>query len=355
MSVRRLRDHGLRIGALEAGPSNSIADVSEVVVGHVTVVRDEPDPPAGRGVARTGVTAIAPRDPARLRGEPIVAGTAVLNGAGEMTGSLQIREWGTFETPVYLTATMSVGRIYDGAVAAAAAADPSVGVDDVVIPVVAECDDSWLNDARVVQVEATDAAAALDAAGSEVGQGAVGAGTGMICFDFKGGIGTASRAASGGEAVVGVLVLANFGSRPDLRVDGVPVGRVLGERSAAGDRPRPGGSCIAVVATDAPLNSHQLSRLARRAGLGLGRTGSVAHHHSGEIFLAFSTSARNPATEYGEDLDPLFSAAVDATEEAVLNALWHAESTKGRDGRVIEALPHDEVLELLAAHSRLEA
>jgi len=355
MSARRLRDHGLRIGALEAGPSNSIADVSEVVVGHVTVVRDEPEPPAGRGVARTGVTAIAPRDPARLRGEPIVAGTAVLNGAGEMTGSLQIREWGTFETPVYLTATMSVGRIYDGAVAAAAAADPSVGVDDVVIPVVAECDDSWLNDARVVQVEATDAAAALDAAGSEVGQGAVGAGTGMICFDFKGGIGTASRAASGGEAVVGVLVLANFGSRPDLRVDGVPVGRVLGERSAAGDRPRPGGSCIAVVATDAPLNSHQLSRLARRAGLGLGRTGSVAHHHSGEIFLAFSTSARNPATEYGEDLDPLFSAAVDATEEAVLNALWHAESTKGRDGRVIEALPHDEVLELLAAHRRLEA
>ena len=355
MSVRRLRDHGLRIGPREAGPSNSIADVSEVVVGHVTVVRDESEPPAGRGVARTGVTAIAPRDPARLRTEPVVAGTAVLNGAGEMTGSLQIREWGTFGTPVYLTATMSVGRIYDGAVAAAAAADPSVGVDDVVIPVVAECDDSWLNDARVVQVEADDATAALDAAGGEVDQGAVGAGTGMICFDYKGGIGSASRAARGGQAVVGVLVLANFGSRPDLRVDGVPVGTLLGEQPAEREERQAGGSCIAVVATDAPLNSHQLSRLARRAGLGLGRTGSVGHHHSGEIFLAFSSSARHPATEYGEDLDPLFSAAVDATEEAVLNALWHAESTQGRDGRVIEALPHDEVLELLAAHRRLQA
>ena len=148
-------------------------------------------------------------------------------------------------------------------------------------------------------------------------------------------------------------MLANFGSKPELRVDGVPVGRLLGAH-AQGTPPRPAGSCIAVVATDAPLNSRQLSRLARRAGLGLARTGSVAHHGSGEIFLGFSTSARNPATEYGEDIDPLFAATVDATEEAVLNALWNARRTEGREGRVVEALPHDDVLELLAAHRRLE-
>lgn len=352
--IRSLRDHGLRIGELEPGPSNSIADVGEVRVGHVTVVRDEPDPPAGRGVARSGVTAIVPRDPARLSAEPVVAGTAVLNGAGEMTSSVAIGEWGTFETPVYLTATMSVGRIYDGAVAAAVAVDPSVGVDNVLVPVVAECDDSWLNDARVVQVEASDAARALAAADAEFAQGAIGAGTGMICFDYKGGIGTASRIAGESGALVGVLVLANFGSKPDLRMDGVPVGRLLGTDSAAAEPKQPAGSCIAVVATDAPLNSQQLSRLARRAGLGLARTGSVAHHGSGEIFLGFSTSARSPATEYGEDIDPLFTATVDATEEAVLNALWSSKRTEGREGRVVEALPHDAVLDLLAAHRRLE-
>jgi L-aminopeptidase/D-esterase-like protein len=238
-----LREHGLRIGALHPGQSNSIADVGDVTVGHVTVVRDEPVPPSGRGVARSGVTAIVPRDPARLRPEPVIAG--------------------------------------------------------------------------------------------------------------EGGIGTASRIA-GDDATVGVLLLANFGSRPDLRVDGVPVGRLIGESSAGSRSTQPGGSCIAVVATDAPLTSAQLCRVARRAGLGLGRTGSVGHHYSGEIFLAFSTSAHRPATEYGGDLDPLFSATVDATEEAVLNALWNAETTKGREGRVVEALPRDEVLELLRAHHRLE-
>jgi D-aminopeptidase len=350
--VRTLREHGLRIGGLDPGPSNSLADVDGVRVGHVTVLRDEPEPPAGTGVARTGVTAIVPRDPALLRPEPVIAGVAVLNGAGEMTGSLQVGEWGTLETPVYLTATMSVGRIFDGAVTAAVAADPAVGVDDVVIPVVAECDDSWLNDARIVQVDADDAGPAVESAGGEIAQGAVGAGTGMICFDYKGGIGTASRIA-GNAATVGVLVLANFGSQPDLRVDGVPVGRLMAETSAASRSAQPGGSCIAVMATDAPLSSGQLTRVARRAGLGLARTGSVGHHHSGEIFLAFSTSARSPATEYGDDLDPLFAATVDATEEAVLNALWSAERTEGREGRVVEALPHDAVLELLAGHHRL--
>jgi D-aminopeptidase len=349
MAAASLRELGLRIGELEPGPAGSIADVPGVCVGHVTVWRDEQDPPAGRGVARSGVTAVIPAEPASLHDEPVPAGTAVLNGAGEMTGSLQIAEWGSFETPIYLTATMSVGRVYDGAVAAAAAADPRVGVEDVVIPVVAECDDSWLNDARVVQVEAADAGRALEAAraGSSVEQGAVGAGTGMVCFGWKGGIGTASRVA--GDFKVGVLVLANFGDYDELRVDGVPVGRLLGRVPSGSELPRPAGSCIAVVATDAPLGSADLTRLARRAGLGLARTGSVAHHGSGEIFVAFSTS-RSPAAV---DMNPLFAATVDATEEAVLNCLWSAETTTGREGRVIEALPHDEVMELLQSHGRL--
>ncbi len=354
------REHGIRIGVLDPGPSDSIADVAGVGVGHVTVRRDEPNPPAGRGVARTGVTAIAPGVPETLWAEPVPAGVAVLNGAGEMTGALQVMELGVFETPIYLTSTMAVGRVYDGAVAAAVAAEPAIGIEHVVIPVVAECDDSWLNDPRVVQVEADDAgrALALAATGGEIAEGAVGAGAGMVAFGYKGGIGTASRVAEGG-AVVGVLLLANFGSREDLRVDGVPVGRLL-EGDPSGPR-APSGSCIVILATDAPLAAADLSRLARRAGLGLARTGSVAHDGSGEIFLAFSTGGRaprhtpgaRPATVSRAGLDPLFSAAVEATEEAVLNALWRAERTEGREGIVAERLPHEELLELLSEHGRL--
>jgi D-aminopeptidase len=331
------REHGLRIGDLEPGPRCSIGDVDGVRVGHVTIVRDAPE------VARTGVTAIVA---GASLSDPLRAGVAVLNGAGEMTGSLQVAEWGVLQTPVYLTATMAVGRVYDGAIAAAVAADPAVGVDDVVIPVVAECDDSWLSDPRAVHVEPADAGRAVAAAGDAVVQGAVGAGAGMVSFGFKGGIGSASRRAAG--ATVGVLVLANFGERGHLRIDGVPVGRLLGDAEVA--RPQPAGSCIVVIATDAPLGSAQLTRLARRAGLGLARTGSTAHHASGEIFLALST-ARGP--EEAVDVDPLFEATVDATEEAVVNALWSAETTVGRDGRVAHALPHDAVLELLEGHRRL--
>ncbi len=350
-AARSLRALGLRIGELEPGPTGSIADVVGVGVGQVTVVRDEPEPPAGRGVARTGVTAIVPAATETLRREPLAAGVAVLNGAGEMTGSLQVAEWGVIETPIYLTATMAVGRVFDGAVAAAVAADPAVGLEHVVIPVVAECDDSWLSEARVVQVQADDAAGALaGAVGDSVAEGAVGAGAGMMCFDFKGGIGTSSRVAAG--ATVGVLVLANFGSRRDLRIDGVPIGRLLGDAPQGRGRPRPAGSCIAVVAVDAPLRAEQLERIARRAGLGLARAGSVAHHGSGEIFIAFST-ARGAGTLDDGELDPLFSATVDATEEAVVNALWSAERVVGRGGRVAERLPHDDVVGLLRAHRRL--
>jgi D-aminopeptidase len=341
---KTLREHGLRIGELEPGPTSSIADVAGVDVGHATV-------------ARTGVTAVLPGPIGGLWAEPLPAGVAVLNGAGELTSSLQIREWGLIETPIYLTATMSVGRVYDAAVAAAMVAEPRVGTDAVVIPVVGECDDSWLNDPRTGQVESKDVEQALaDAAGSPpVGQGAVGAGAGMVCFGWKGGIGSSSRVTGAGHTV-GVLVLANYGRGADLRVDGVPVGRELPMPSSERE---PAGSCIAVVATDAPLGTGPLARLARRAGLGLARTGSVAHHASGEIFVAFSTGARAPRGEPAPpalpdgELDPLFLATVDATEEAVLNALWSAETTGGRDGRVVERLPHEPVLELLARAGRL--
>jgi D-aminopeptidase len=329
------------IGALDPGPSNSIADVGGIRVGHVTIWRDEPDPPEGRGVGRSGVTAVVPTS------LPLPAGVAVLNGAGELTGSHEIREWGQLETPVYLTATMAVGRVYDGAVELAVRDDPKVGVDDVLIPVVGECDDSYLSEARVVQVEAADAVRAVDGAtGWPFAEGAVGAGTGMSCLGWKGGTGSASRVAD--DHVVGVLVLANFGSGHQLTIAGLPVGRRLPSQGRSSEA----GSCIAVVATDAPLGPASLERLARRAGLGLARTGSVAHHGSGEIFVAFSTSPGGRDLD-GRDLNPLFEATVEATEEAVVNALWAAPDVTGREGRVERGLPHDDVLALLREQGSL--
>jgi D-aminopeptidase len=320
------REDGVVIGMLEPGPRNSIADVG-VTVGHFTV-------------ERTGVTAVVPPS------LPAPAGTAVLNGAGELTGSLEIREWGRLDTPVYLTSTHAVGRVYDGAISVAMAADPRVGVSDVVIPVVGECDDSWLSDARIKHVQPEDVARAVDDASADFEHGAVGAGAGMSCFGWKGGIGSSSRRA--GENTVGVLLLTNFGSSDQLRVDGLPVGRLLDERPD--EAPAPGGSCIAVVATDAPLSSPQLERLARRAGLGLARAGSVAHHGSGEIFVAFATSSERTFAD--SDLNPLFQAAVDATEEAVLCSLWAAVDTTGREGRLVRALPREKVLKLYRSRGR---
>jgi len=324
--MSRPREDGIVIGTLEPGPRNSIADVG-ITVGHVTV-------------ERTGVTAVVPPS------LPLPAGTAVLNGAGELTGSLEIREWGLLETPVYLTATHAVGRVYDGAVSVAMAADPRVGVDEVVIPVVGECDDSWLSDARVAHVQPGDVARAVADAAADFEQGAVGAGAGMSCFDWKGGIGSSSRRA--GDYIVGVLLLTNFGTRKQLRVDGVPIGQLLDEQPDAA--PDPGGSCIAVVATDAPLTPPQLERLARRAGLGLARAGSVAHHGSGEIFVAFAASDGRSFAD--RDLNPLFQAAVDATEEAVLCSLWAAVDTVGREGRLVRGLPREKVLELYRGRGR---
>jgi len=369
MSRPRARQAGITIGRLPTGSANAITDVPGISVGHATVWRDEADPPAGRGIARTGVTVLVPFGLSQLFDQPISAGGAVLNGAGECTGFHVIREWGRLETPIFLTNTLGVGKVYDAATRLLIAADPRIGTNDFTIPVVAECDDSRLNQAQAIQIEDGDVAAALDSAGPEVAEGAVGAGTGMVCFGLKGGIGTASRViepdrpgypAVGESFTVGVLLLTNFGRLPNLTIAGVPVGRELSARGLGRPVVPEQGSCIAVVATDAPLDSRQLLRLARRAGLGLARTGSFAGHASGEIFLAVSTGRRlnrypQPAIEETRllsdlYLDGLFEAAVEATEEAVLNSLFAAKSVTGVGGAHYQALPIDETIELLRHH-----
>lgn len=388
----RPRDLGIAIGSLPAGPTDSIVDVPNVRVGHRTVWRDEPAPPDGRGVARTGVTAIIPFGVGELFRSRVPAGAAVLNGAGEAIGITSIGEWGTLETPIFLTSSMAIGRVYDAAVAALVDLDERAGHDDALMPVVAECDDGWLNTSRRVQVDEADVRAALDGAlGPEAGPtagGALGAGTGMTCFELKGGIGTASRVvepidrraswaaaerrrngSSGLRYTVGVLALTNFGRIERLTVDGVRVGEALvaegwPDTGVYGGRDgRERGSCIVVVATDAPLLGPALERLARRAGLGLARTGSIAGHGSGDIFLAFSTGTRIPRGNAGalwtvelvddEYLDPFFGAVVDATEAAVLDSLFRADTVTGRDGHVVPGLPVERTLALLAAAGRL--
>jgi D-aminopeptidase len=299
----------------------------------------------------------------------VPAGGAVLNGAGECTGFLAAGEWGLAETPVFLTSTMQVGRVYDAACELLIAEDPGIGTDEVIIPIVAECDDSYLNDARRMQVTSEDVGAALVSARASVGgaapaEGAVGAGTGMSCLGFKGGIGTASRLTPSGHTV-GVLLLSNFGGQERLTVDGVPVGRLLSSPrdDEAGDLSA--GSCIVVSVTDAPLDSAACARLARRAGLGLARTGSTASHGSGEIFLALATGLRGPrddshsalgarsAAVTGAALNPFFAAVVEATEEAVLNSMLAAPTVTGRDGNTSYGLPADEVRGLLRAGGRV--
>lgn len=339
----RPRDCGIEIGSLSTGRHNAITDVPGLRVGHATIAEH-----------CTGVTTIVPDTLASMFSQPMAAGMAVLNGAGELTGSLTIREWGTLETPVVLTATMSVGMAYQGVVEATLWEVPEVA-DDVVIPVIGECDDSWLSDPAAMAVRPHHIGEALAGAVDGLFEaGAVGAGSGMTCLGWKGGIGTASRIVDG--YVLGVLAMTNFGALERLCVNGSPVGHRFAERGRSGEREAPEGSCIVVIATDAPILPAQCERLARRAGLGLARTGSVATHGSGEIFLAFSTGCRFLRGGRGRvshevlsdlDLNELFEAAVDATEEAVLDSLFRATTTMGRHGRVAEALPIDELLDLM--------
>ncbi|MAT04820.1 MAG: aminopeptidase [Acidimicrobiaceae bacterium] len=347
---RRAREFGLEFGPHPVGRHNAITDVPGVRVGQVTIWRD---PGRGdHGVGRTGVTAIVPDGIGDLFHRPMAAGVAVLNGAGELTGSIEIREWGILETPVVLVSTNNVGRAADALVDAALAA----GVGEVVLPVVGECDDSWLDDITRRWVATDDVRTALDSAvGGPVDEGVVGAGTGMVTMGHKSGIGTSSRVIEG-VGTVGVLVLCNFGGAEQLRIQG----RLVGPRLAAGLDTTPtldrGGSCLGLVMTDIPLDARQCERLARRVGLGLARVGSVAHHGSGDIFLAVSTTNRIEREALGlvdvtvladRSLGSVFEAVVDAAEEAVTNALFVADTVVGVDGHSAPGLDVDAVLDLI--------
>ena len=361
---KRIRDLGIAIGTLTPGPLNAITDVSGVRVGHVTLHRGEGKLRPGKGPVRTGVTAILPHG-GDLWIEKVPAATYVLNGTGEMTGSIWIETQGALEVPILLTNTMNVGRVMDGVVAYMLKHYPDIGIgDDVVTPIVAECDDSTLNDARGIHVSIEDTVRAIESAkGGAVEEGAVGAGTGMMSFDFKGGIGTSSRALAEEEGgyTVGVLVNTNMDIRKNLRVDGVPVGREIddGRPSRSQD-----GSIVIVIATDAPLDHLKLKRLASKASLGLARTGAMSHHGSGDLFIAFSTANRVPhdpkectytmRVVADAHLDPIFQAVQEATEEAILNALTMATTTVGRDGNTAHAIPLDQLAAILKKYGRLE-
>jgi D-aminopeptidase len=360
---RRARDLGIVVGSLPPGPLNAITDVKGVRVGQVTLVRGDGRLVPGQGPVRTGVTAILPHGGDLWR-EKVPAATWVLNGTGEMTGSIWINTQGALEVPILLTNTMNIGKVMDGVVAFMLKKYPDIGIgDDVVAPTVAECDDSTLNDARGRHVSVDDTVRAIEEAKEgPVQEGAVGAGTGMISYQFKGGIGTASRVlpAEAGGWTVGVLVNANMGRRADLTVMGVPVGRGIPDLMP---KESTDGSIIIVVATDAPLDHLKCQRLASKAALGLARTGTIANHGSGDIFLAFSTGNRVPhypkpltyklEVVADDHLDPLFRAAEEATEEAILNALTMATTTAGRDGNTAYALPLDRLTEILRKAGRL--
>ena len=357
----RARDLGIAVGTLPTGPLNAITDVPGVTVGHCTVSWGGPELPRGSGPARTGVTAIFPHDD-DIWHNRVVAGAFAANGVGEVVGISAIREWGLIETPVMLTNSQSVGAVYDATVRWMMARNPLAGIEDAVMPVVGECDDGMLNDLRGMHVHEEHVVAALDTAvAGPVAEGCVGSGTGMTCFDFKGGIGTSSRVVEpypGSTYTVGVLAMTNFGNRDRLTVDGVPVGREIADLMPAEHRE---GSCIVVLATDAPLTARQCERMAKRCSLGLAVTGSYLGDSSGEFMVAFTTAHRVPrvtaapvaATTIGNDaMYPLFEAAVDATAEAVLNSLCAATTTEGRDGNRAYALPLDRLVESMGKFGR---
>lgn len=349
----RAADLGLTFGTLDRGPTNTIVDVPGIAVGHATVFWGEPPGSPGAGPARTGVTVVVPR---LSTGESawLAAGVEVLNGYGELTGLPTIREWGTVATPIFLTTSMSLGTVYQAALRALCQ-DPEFYADYQPMPVVTECDDSYLNDVRGFHVHEEHVFQALAAASTApVPEGCVGAGTGMQCFQFKGGIGSSSREVdvAGKRYTLGALVLTNFGVRERLTIAGVPVGRAIPDLMPPRDD---GGSCIVVIATNAPLLPDQCERVARRAGLGLARTGSIAGNTSGEIMLAVSTAQPLPSGPgggavtclAGRDLSLLFGATVDSVEESVVNALLAARTTWGRAGHVLHELPIDRLQEIL--------
>jgi len=362
----RARDLGIPFDGA-AGPLNAITDVAGVEVGHATLIRGEGPLIVGHGPVRTGVTAIFPLGKSALEG--VAAGHFTFNGDGEMTGSRWVDEFGELHGPIALTNTLSVGAVSTSVIEWNRL---HVSNEDELfaraLPVVAENWDGFLSDIYGQHVHREDVFRALDSAsGGPVAEGNVGAGTGMTTFDFSGGIGTASRRVDTdfGTFIVGVLVQSNFGSgfRSALRIAGVPVGKEIPDlqpQTAVPAEPE-GHSIVAIIATDAPLIPLQLKRIARRATLGLGRVGSVGHSGSGDIFLAFSTANRMTAYWGKEinhldmlpDLNPLFEATVQATEEAIVNALVAGRTMTGADGNTVYALPHQRVQEILRKYNRM--
>jgi D-aminopeptidase len=330
----RARDLGIAIGTDEPGPRNTIADVDGVLVGHSTLIEGDD--------VRTGVTVVVPPE------TPLFAGCHRLNGNGELTGLEWVRESGLLTTPIGITNTFSVGVVRD------AIAARSSDEDAWSLPVVGETYDGFLNDIRAQRVTAAHVEAAFAAASTDVAEGNVGGGTGMICHEFKGGIGTSSRLVGGHR--VGVLVQANYGRRSRFRVDGVPVGELVGDRIPTPQPREEWGSIIGIAATDAPLLPHQCDRLAQRIGLGVGRVGGTAAHTSGDLFFAFSTANRGLDASQGEiglrmlsdgEITPLYAAVIDATEEAILNAMLAAETMTGRNGHTVYALEAELLKEVL--------
>jgi D-aminopeptidase len=383
--IRQEPEREIKIGRLPVGPFNAVTDVKGVLVGHKTVLKGEGRLGVTSGVARTGVSVLVPHG--EIWSKPVYAGTFALNGNGEMTGTAWIEESGLLTTPVGLTNTHSVGVVRDALIEYRKKQEPTT---DWLLPVVAETWDGYLSDINGMHVSREDVFEALEEAkGGPVPQGNVGGGTGMVCFEFKGGIGSSSRLLEidGRTFTVGVLVQANFGARYQFRLGGLPLGELIGtnvvpgrletERPVSGSgtgpagkkQPGPGlasrssrspsddtGSIIVIIATDVPLLPDQCKRLARRASLGLGRMGSISANSSGDIFLAFSTgnicegflekggeAIRSVATIKPDAMSLLFEAAVEAVEESIFNALRFAETMTGIDGRTIHALPMDRV------------
>ncbi len=383
----RARGIGLTIGTLPPGPLNAITDVAGVRVGHVTLIEGEGPLVPGAGPVRTGVTAILPHAGDLFR-EKVAACVHRLNGFGEVTNADQVREMGVIESPILLTGTTNVPRVADAALDWAFARDPEIGVTTWnPSPLVAECSDMYLNDARGRHVHTEHVIAAIEgAAGGPVAEGGVGGGTGMSCCEFKGGIGTSSRSlpAEAGAYTVGVLVMSNFGRREHLLIGGAPVGGELKDweppspvvepRPGAAVPDRYGSSIIVILATDAPLDPRELERVSVRAGAGLARTGGLYSTSSGDFVIAFSTANRVPhfppaprlqhglvaesllegqSWPAGPAINYLFQAAIEATEEAILNSMFAAETMVGRDNHVRHALPIEETARILREYGRL--
>jgi L-aminopeptidase/D-esterase-like protein len=361
---RRARDLGVPFEG-SPGPLNAITDVAGVTVGHTTLIEGDGAIRVGQGPVRTGVTAILPRGRSF---SPVFAGWYSLNGNGEMTGTTWVEESGFLEGPVMITNTHSVGVVRDAVIEWMRdndIVDPLSGGHWWGLPVVAETYDGFLNDINGFHVKKEHAFDALNtAAGGPVAEGGVGGGTGMVCNQFKGGIGTSSRRV--GDYTVGVLVQCNYGGRAGLTIAGVPVGREIADLTPElGTTPEPGenGSIIVVVATDAPLLPHQLKRVARRVPIGIGRMGGLGTNGSGDIFIAFSTANRNAWSRTepvqlvmlpNDEMSTLFRATAEATEEAIVNAMVAAKTMVGINGNTVYALPHDRLRAALDKYNRLE-